>query len=66
MAIKLDKSACSIVVLCTDCPWWRGFALDRVEGWLVGRNHQARLHIGENQASIQLSQARKDARVKKM
>ena len=59
MTIKLDKSAISIVVICTDCPHWYGFALDRYEGWKVGARHQQQCHPGEKQALQRLSDLKK-------
>lgn len=56
--IKLDKSECSIVVRCTGCQPWYGFALDIVEAWQVGARHQERAHPGNMQAAKSLHMAR--------
>jgi hypothetical protein len=44
MTIKLDSTQISTVVLCTECPWWRGFADTRTEGWKVGARHEQGAH----------------------
>lgn len=59
--IKLDSTRVSVVVTCTGCPWWHGFALDKIEGWKVGAGHQTRSHPGNQQAEQNLIRARKHA-----
>ncbi len=44
MAVKLDISPCSVVVYCTECPFWRAFAWDREEGYAAGILHEERIH----------------------
>lgn len=60
--IKLDtsKSAthCSVVVICTQCSYWRAFALSPTEGWASGARHQALVHPEHNQAQKALDQQR--------
>lgn len=56
--IKLDCTRISVVVRCTDCPPWYGFALDRIEGWQVGARHQERAHGDATQALEALAQQR--------
>lgn len=53
--IKLDSTQISTVVLCTDCPFWFGFATDRKDGWRVGRGHELRAHPGATQATTALA-----------
>lgn len=48
--IKLDSTQISTVVLCDLCPWWRGFADNRVAGWKVGGGHEERVHPELTQA----------------
>lgn len=63
MAIKLDKSSTSVVVLCTECPYWRGFGFDREHGWRVGAAHEKALHPeAKQQAQKALSHAQRDGR----
>ncbi|GAA4178961.1 hypothetical protein [Gryllotalpicola koreensis] len=42
--IKLDSTQISTVVLCTECPWWHGFADTKDEGWKVGARHEQAIH----------------------
>lgn len=51
MTIRLDSTQISVVVLCTDCPWWFGFAFNRDDGWRVGSGHLKSAHPGDEQAS---------------
>lgn len=61
MTIKLDKSAASfILVKCTECPYWNGFADagNLAQGWAVGARHEKLAHPGETQAQGNLSHAK--------
>lgn len=61
--IKLDKSSSSfILVLCTRCPHWHGYADagNVAQGWAVGAGHEKALHPTEKQAQANLIHARKD------
>lgn len=50
--IKLDKSASSVVIACTECPYWFALRLDIHEAYLAGEAHQIRAHdIEPNVAS---------------
>lgn len=61
--IKLDKSSSSVVVLCTECPYWRGFGFDREHGWRVGAAHEKNLHPeAKQQAQKALGSAKRDTR----
>lgn len=51
MATKLDKSACSVVIFCTECPWWRGFRITVLEAHNCACDHEAAVHPGATQAS---------------
>jgi hypothetical protein len=42
VTIRLDSTKHSTVVLCSHCPWWRGFADTQSEGWRVGARHEER------------------------
>ena len=55
--IRLDATQHSVVVRCADCPWWYGFAADRVEGWTVARRHEEAQHPGSKQALSALRHA---------
>ena len=60
--VRLDSTRISVVVTCTSCPWWYGFALDKIEGWGVGARHQRMHHPTVQQAEQNLIRARKHAR----
>jgi len=67
MATKLDISTNSVVILCTDCPWWRGFRFDVDSAHDCACAHQSAVHPGETQASmaranLHASRARRAAR----
>jgi hypothetical protein len=55
MTIKLDSTQISVVVMCTRCPWWHGFADSRTEGWRVGARHEQRAHPDTDNARDALS-----------
>jgi hypothetical protein len=44
MSIKLDISPTSIVIYCTDCGHWRGFAFEREDAEARGVTHEERVH----------------------
>ena len=44
MSIKLDISPNSIVIYCTDCGHWRGFAFDREDAERRGAKHEELVH----------------------
>lgn len=50
MTIRLDSTQISVVVLCSECPWWYGFAFTRDQGWQVGNGHLTTAHPGDEQA----------------
>jgi hypothetical protein len=62
MTISLDSTQISTVVLCDRCPWWRGFADSRDEGWTVGAGHEQRAHPQDDQARNALDQRNSRAR----
>lgn len=51
MAIKLDESATSVVVYCTDCGHWRAFAWTMEEGHKAAERHESLVHPESFQAS---------------
>lgn len=61
MTIKLDSTRISTVVLCTQCPWWRGFADNKGDGWKVGARHEESIHPGTNQARNALQMHKRHA-----
>lgn len=59
--VRLDATSISVAVRCSECVWWHGFALDKIEGWTVGARHQRRFHPGVQQAEQNLIRAKKHA-----
>lgn len=55
--IHLDFTNISVVLQCDDCPWWHGFAFDRIEAWTVARRHEEQHHPGARQADAALRHA---------
>jgi hypothetical protein len=60
--IRLDFTQLSVVVKCDECPWWYGFAFDRLHGWRVARDHEASVHPESFQAAKALDTAERAAR----
>jgi RNase P subunit RPR2 len=54
VTIRLDSTQHSVVVLCTDCSWWRAFAFTKPEGWAAGARHESVSHPGQRQAQAAL------------
>jgi hypothetical protein len=42
--IKFDRSWDSILVTCTDCPYWHALQLDQVAAYRSAEGHQVRVH----------------------
>lgn len=57
MTIKLDSTRVSVVVICTECPWWRAFAFTKSDGWARGAAHEQATHAGSYQARNARDQA---------
>ncbi|MCC2034213.1 hypothetical protein [Microbacterium allomyrinae] len=62
MTIKLDATNYSVVVTCTKCPWWYGFADHKAGGWRVGARHEERAHPEIDQARRALDERNRRAR----
>lgn len=54
--IKLDRSAASVVVRCSECPSWREVANDPIEAGRAGARHDRSVH-GSNRAGDALTAA---------
>lgn len=50
MAIKLDPSATSVVVYCTECGHWRAFAWTMTEAHDAAVRHEQLVHPDDEQA----------------
>jgi|GEM_PF-4023870 len=61
--LTLDCTQLSVVVLCRACPWWHGFAFDRLDGWAVADRHERAVHPESTQAASNLDKARKRAQI---
>ena len=59
MAIRLDFTQISVVVICDKCPEWRALRGDRVTAWAAARDHEQDAHKGERQASLAHGMARR-------
>lgn len=45
--IWLDITPCSIVIVCNECPFWRGLALNRDDAWTRALAHAENCHPDE-------------------
>lgn len=60
--IWLDITPCSIVIVCRECDFWRGFALNRDDAWARARAHEELCHPGADQVSDAISKRASRAR----
>jgi len=44
MPVYRDVSDPSILVKCSDCPWWHAIRLDLIEAYKVGERHEVDEH----------------------
>lgn len=42
--ISFDRSPSSIVITCTECPYWFGMRLNQIEAYLCAEGHAIRVH----------------------
>lgn len=59
MAIKLDFTQHSIVIVCDKCPGYRQLRLDRVSAWAAASTHERAAHDGEKQATLAFGMAKR-------
>lgn len=59
MAIRIDFSSESVVVLCDSCPNWRALRDGRVSAWAAAAEHEREAHDGQQQASLAYGMARR-------
>ena len=59
MALRLDFSQYSVVIVCDDCPEWRAVRTDRVSAWAAAAAHEKDSHDGQRQASLAYGMARR-------
>lgn len=58
MAIRLDFTNESVVVICDKCPQWRALRQDRITAWAAATEHERDSHEGQRQASIAYGMAK--------
>lgn len=59
MAIRIDFSSESVVVVCDKCPHWRALRDSRVTAWAAAAEHERDAHDGQQQASLAYGMARR-------
>lgn len=59
MAIRLDFTNESVVVVCDKCPEWRALRGSRVTAWAAASDHEKEAHEGQRQASLAYGLARR-------
>lgn len=59
MAIHIDFSSVTVVVVCDKCPHWRALRDGRVSAWAAAAEHEREAHDGEQQASLAYGMARR-------
>jgi hypothetical protein len=52
MAIKLDFTNESVVVVCDKCPGFRALRIGRTAAWGAAADHERAAHEGEKQATL--------------
>lgn len=58
MAIKLDFTQETVVVICDKCPSFRALRLGRTAAWAAAAEHERAAHEGEKQATLAYGMAR--------
>lgn len=60
--IWLDITPCSIVIVCNECEFWRGLALNVDDAWDRARAHEQKCHPGSDQVADAIAQRASRAR----
>jgi len=58
MAIKLDFTSESVVIVCDKCPSYRALRIGRVPAWAEAAAHERAAHDGEKQATLAYGMAK--------
>lgn len=58
MAIKLDFTQESVVIVCDKCPTFRALRVGRVAAWAAAADHERTSHEGEQQATLAYGMAK--------
>lgn len=59
MTVKLDRTAHSVVVTCTDCPSWRELRGDVLTAGAVASEHDRREHASYQASKAQTARKRR-------
>jgi len=59
VTIRLDRSASSVLAVCSSCPSWSALRGDDVGAWAAGADHERRVHPGSSQAANGLTMSRR-------
>lgn len=59
MAIRIDFTQHTVVVICDDCPHWRALRDGRASAWAAAAEHEREAHDGQQQASLAYGMARR-------
>ena len=52
MAIRLDFTQETVVVICDKCPSWRALRVGRTAAWAAAAQHEQAAHEGARQATL--------------
>jgi hypothetical protein len=58
MAIRLDFTQETVVVVCDKCPSWRALRVGRTAAWGAAAAHEQQAHDGDRQATLAFGMAR--------
>ena len=58
MAIRLDFTQETVVVVCDKCPSWRVLRVGRTAAWAAASQHEQAAHEGERQATLAYGMSR--------
>ena len=62
MAIRLDFTKETVVIVCDKCPYWRALRFDRGTAWQAAADHEQIAHPGQLQARLAFGMYRKRSR----
>jgi hypothetical protein len=58
MAVRLDFTQETVVVVCDKCPSWRALRVGRTAAWAAASQHEKAAHEGEQQATLAYGMSR--------
>lgn len=59
MAIRLDFTKETVVIVCDKCTHWRALRFDRGDAWAAATVHESEAHPGDLQARLAFGMYRK-------